>query len=825
MIISVNWLKKYTDIKLPIDELALLIGARLVEIESIEDLSKKYEDVVIVKVVECEKLEESDHLSLTKIDDGGTVKGAERDSKGLVQVVCGAPNIKKGMTVAWLPPASIVPETYGTKEPFVLGARKLMGHLSNGMIASAKELDLYDDHTGIVELDRSLKAGMKFVEALELDDHLLDIENKSLTHRPDTFGVVGFAREVAGIQDMPFKTPDWLLNTEPKLTTESKTELKVSIDDPDLSKRYQAIVLEGADEDSKSPLYVQSYLVRSGVRPINAIVDATNYVMLLTGQPLHAFDYDKVVKVGGAANIHVRAGKKGEKLELLDGRNVELDPSDIVIAAGQAAIGLAGAMGGASTEIDNSTKRIILESATFNLYNLRSTQMRHGIFSEAITRFTKGQPADLTAPALSEAVRLINEWTGAKPSSDIAEAYPEKISHQPISIALDTINQTLGSNFGTETVVQTLENVGFDTEVESTAIIKATAPYWREDIHIPEDIIEEIGRLNGFDSITPTLPKRDFTAVSSDDFDKLRQRLRQSLVRAGANETLSYSFVHGDLMRKVGQNPDTAYKIVNSISPDLQYYRQSLLPSLISMVHPNIKAGFDRFAMFEMNKFHTKLHDNDEEGVPKELDGLALVIASKKTEETSPYYEAKRYLDYLASSIGVEFVYEPLEKDSDYPVTQPFEPKRSARVWEKQTHERIGVIGEFKRSVKKSFKLPENIAGFEISPRGLLKVASGINYQPLSKYPGTDRDICFKVDQAVQYQQVVDVAKETLAKAELITNIVPIDIYQPDKGKTKNITIRISLASYDHTLTAEEATKTIDMVINNMSKRLKAVVV
>lgn len=825
MIISVNWLKKYTDIKLPIDELASLIGARLVEIEGIEELGNKYKDVVIVKVVECEKLADSDHLSLTKVDDGGAVKDIERDNKGLIQVVCGAPNITKGMTVAWLPPKSIVPETYSSKEPFVLGARKLMGHTSNGMIASAKELDLYDDHTGIVELDRSLKAGQKLVEALELDDHLLDIENKSLTHRPDTFGIIGFAREVAGIQDIPFNTPDWLLNTKPELSVEGKTEIKVTIDDPDLSRRYQAVVLEGANENAKSPLYIQSYLVRSGVRPINAIVDATNYIMLLTGQPLHAFDYDKVVKVGGSADIHVRAGKKGEKLELLDGRTIKLDPGDIVIAAGDTAIGLAGAMGGASTEIDSSTKRIILESATFNLYNLRSTQMRHGIFSEAITRFTKGQPADLTAPVLAETVRLINEWTGANPTSAVAESYTDKTTHQPISIALETINNTLGSNFGTETVVQTLENVGFSIEIEPSAIIKVTAPYWREDIHIPEDVIEEIGRLNGFDSITPTLPERDFTAVSPDDFDKLRQRLRVILVRGGANEVLSYSFVHGDLMRRAGQNPDTAYKIVNSISPDLQYYRQSLTPSLISMIHPNIKAGFDHFAIFEINKFHTKLHDVNEEGVPKELDGLALVVANKKSSKDSPYYEAKRYLDYLADTLGIELVYEPLEEDSDYPVTQPFEPKRSARIWEKHTRERVGVIGEFRHSVKKAFKLPEHAAGFEISPRGLLKVASGTKYQPLSKYPGTDRDICFKVSGDINYQQVLDIAKEALDDSDLIFKIAPVDIYQKDNGKDKNITIRISLASYDHTLKAEEVAKIIKNVSEKMKKEIGATVV
>jgi phenylalanyl-tRNA synthetase beta chain len=830
MIISVNWLKKFTDIDMPIDELATLIGARLVEIESVENLSEKYKDVIIAKIVECEPIKDSDHLNLTKIDDGGKTKDIERDDKGFIQVVCGAPNVKKGMTVAWLPPASIVPETINDDEPFVLGARKLRGFMSNGMLASSKELGLFEDHSGILDLDRSFTAGQSFAEALELDDYLLDIENKSLTHRPDTFGVIGFAREVAGIQNKAFTTPEWLQDIATSSTlTKAPLSLEVAIDDPELSDRYQAVVMSNAKESAQAPFLIQTYLARSGIRPINAIVDVTNYMMLVSGQPLHAFDYDKVLEVsGGKAEIHVRAGKKAETLALLDGRTIELTPDDIVIAAGDKAIALAGAMGGSETEIDESTKNIIVESATFNLYKLRSTQMRHGIFSEAITRFTKGQPAALTAPVLSEAMRMLGELAGVSQASNIAEAYPNKVKPLTIEVNQQTgINGILGSDLPMEAIVKSLENVEFNVKVKSPYTVVATAPYWRADIHIPEDIVEEVGRLNGFDSITLTSPTRDFTAVRPSEFDGLRTKLRALLVRAGANEALTYSFIHGDLMRKVGQNVDDAYRLTNSISPELQYYRQSLLPSLITHIYANVKAGYDHFALFELNKFHTKLAKLDEENVPKELDGLSFIVTNTKKTVGAPYFEAKRYMDYLAKELGLDLVYEPLEADAAYPVTEPFDHHHSARIWDRQTRERIGVIGEFKKSVQKAFKLPAHTAGFEISPKALLKLTqtNESSYKASSKFPSTERDICFQVAQDVSYQQIIDAAQQALSLSEYETSIQPLDLYQPADGSTKNITIRLKFASFEKTLTGDDATKLSENVISAVKTATNATIV
>lgn len=826
MIISVNWLKKFTDIDMPIDELATLIGERLVEIEDVIDLGAKYKDVIVARVVSCEDMPDSDHLHVCRIDDGGVRQDVERDADGFVQVVCGAPNVREGLLVAWLPPQATVPETHGDSEPFVLGARKLRGYMSNGMLASAKELDLFEDHDGILELDADTQPGASFAEVYELNDYLLDIENKSLTHRPDTFGIIGFAREVAAIQGKTFKTPDWLGGLEVTYGDKRGDVMMptVTIDDPALSDRYQAVIVSGADGSKKSPLHIQTYLARVGVRPISAVVDVTNYLMMLTGQPLHAFDYDKVLAVGGSTDIHVRAGRENEALTLLDGRTIELAPEDIVIAAGETAIGLAGAMGGASTEIDVNTKNIIIESATFNLYNLRATQMRHGIFSEAITRFTKGQPAPLTAPVLADAVRLMGEWANAVRVSDVADARTNDVTATYLRLPLARVNDVLGSSFDDTAVLETLRRIEFAAEIDGGDLV-VTVPYWRADIRIAEDIIEEVGRLTGFDNIAATLPRRDFRAVAPSNFDDLRRRMRAALVRAGANEVLTYSFVHGDVLRKAGQDPLNSYRITNSISPDLQYYRQSLTPSLLGLIHPNVKNGYDSFAVFELNKVHSKSAELVE-NVPAEMHRLGLVLTHKKPNAGATYYQAKAILEYLATSLGLELAYKPVESTS-LAVMQPFEPKRSARVIEARSGQPIGVIGEYKAAVARSFKLPQTTAGFELLPEAILLAVgqSSPKYTPLSRFPGTERDICFQVDESVTYAQVMDGVLAGLREGDLETSVAPVDIYQAEGESTKNITVRIKMTAHDRTLTSDEASKVADGVVAQVVERTAARVI
>lgn len=828
MIISVNWLKKFTDIDVSVDELATLIGARLVEIEKVIDLGKKYRDVLVVKVVSSEKLEDSDHLNVIKIDDGGKWPDVERDESNLVQVVCGAPNMRAGLAVAWLPPQSVVPETADDEEPFLLSSRKLRGVMSNGMIASARELALFDEHDGILELDTDAAPGSKFADAYELNDYLLDIENKSLTHRPDCFGLIGFAREVAAIQGKPFHTPEWLAQITPDFGQKQGNVAtpSITIDDPTLSDRYQAVVLSGADSAAKTPLYIQTYLSRVGVRPINAIVDVTNYLMMLTGQPLHAFDYDKLVKMGGSeqADIHVRSARVGETLALLDGRTIQLATEDIVISAGEQAIGLAGAMGGSETEIDASTKNIIIESATFSLYSLRATQMRHGIFSEAITRFTKGQPAQLTAPVLADAVKLIHEWTGAERVSDVAESYPNAHDLPTIELSIARANETLGTEYSAHQMRETLKNVEFNVTGDDS-VLAVKAPYWRSDIHIVEELIEEIGRINSYDAIALTVPERDFTAVRPSDFDELRMAMRKALVRAGASEVLTYSFIHGDVLRKVGLDPSDSYSITNSISPDLQYYRQSLTPSLLGLAHQNIKSGYDEFALFELNKVHSKTAELVD-GVPAEMHRLGLMLVNKKEQNGAAYFQAKRLLDFMASQLGMTLQYKPLG-ESNLALARPFEPRRAARVVDVLSGQPIGVIGEYKKVVSRGFKLPTYAAGFELLPEAIAiaqhKIAT--TYTPLSRFPSSERDICFQVVQAISYQQIIEAAHGALSGIAVKSTLDPIDIYQPNDDATKNVTIRFTFTARNKTLTGDEVSDFVAQICTAVVAQTDATIV
>ncbi len=813
MIISVNWLKKFVPDLPEIDELSKLIGARLVEIESIENLNEKYKDVVIARVISAKKVEGSDHLNLCKIDDGGKRDGVERDENGFIQVVCGAPNVREGLFVAWLPPKAIVPETFGG-ENFQLSARKLMGNMSNGMIASLRELGLGDEHNGILEIspevfENGLQAGDSFAEKFELNDYLLEVENKSLTHRPDCFGIIGFAREVAGILGQKFVEPDFIKQSDFGFEVNNDKSIVINTRDSEICERYTAAVFDVSDI-SKNPNLIleKTYLLRSGMRPIDVITDLANELMFETGQPLHTFDFDKLAEINGSENVKmtVRKAFENEELELLDGRKIKMNQNDIVIATGEngeSAVALAGAMGGKSTEIDENTTRVLVESATFNLYNLRNTQMRHGIFSEAITRFTKGVPEMMSRKVLdlfgAELLAL-----GGKSLSEIADSKGDFYYNKfEISVSKDRINQILGTNFSSEEIQKTLENVGILTKNDNSETF--VVPFWRNDLHIEEDLIEEVGRLNGYDNIKLQLPKRTFRAVKKAKMDLLQSEIREILVASGANEILTYTFVHGDLLEKAGQDSKNAYKIVNSISPELQYYRQTLTPSLLSKVNQNVRAGFSEFAIFEMNKITEKSLGLNEENVPFEQKKLAFIYTKNKGENA--FFEAKNYAEFLFKKLGlkVEFVKFDLSKS---PLSTEFEPKRSAliQVSNSEGKKILGVIGEFKKKIQKALKLPESTAGFELD-LGILLENTGktnVKIKAFSKFQSVERDISVNVDETRQFAEIFGIFENISSEfkdVEIETS--PIDIFNNGDG-TKNISIRFKITPFEKTLTGDE---------------------
>ena len=791
MKISLNWLKKYVDIKVSNEDLIRLIGARLVEVEGVIDETHKYDNIYIVRVEKAEKIPDT-HLTLCQINVGDvTVPKVEKTADGLVQIVCGAPNVREGMLAVWIAPGAVVPASVHEDAPFVIGKRKMLGkYESNGMLAGADELDFDDKHEKIAEIDPAVaQPGDALADTFGLKDKILDIENKSLTHRPDCFGVIGFAREVAGILGQKFVEPKFLheetvfpegfLVKEKDELVSRDAKLKIEITDAELCARYTGAVVKVLDATAEEKYLseMQILIAKSGMMPVSHIVDVTNYLMLLTGQPLHAFDYDKFLAVGGGDNpeIIVREAKAGETLELLDGKTIECIPSDILITSSGVPVALAGAMGGKNTEIDENTKNILLEAATFSLYHLRKTQMAHGIFTEAITRFTKGIPMSGTFNVLAEAVKEMN----AKPL-ELRDRVKVPFTANTIEVSVEDVNSLLGTDYSKALIIKTLENVGFMITVEKDNL-RIVAPTWRTDIHIEEDIIEEVGRLLGYDNIAPTLPLHQ--TAEPNKMWELKKQIREIMRRLGANEVLTYSFVAGKLLEKAGQDPKNSYKIVNSISPELQYIRQSLVPSLLDKAYVNQKIPFDKFALYEMNKVYQKAWGSNDENVPVEKMQMGMVLAERKSTGTA-YYKAKKYAEELLGELQVPVKFVPMT--SELAMARPFEPKRAAEIVA-EDGTTIGVVGEFKTSVRMNFKLAKYLAGMEFDLDAILPRVNGSKDIYIGEVE--KRDLTVKTTST--YAELIDKINKVLAQNDTQAVITPIAIYQPQGAEAKNISVHL----------------------------------
>jgi len=809
------------------------VGAQLGAIEEVIDFGSKYEGVIVAQIVSVEDHPNADRLHVCRIDDGGKIEGLERDEDNLVQVVCGAPNVRDGMFVAWLPPGATVPETFGSGDPFVLEARELRGVKSNGMLASPRELAIGDSHEGILEITKEVGPGTSFADAYNLrGDAIMDIENKMFTHRPDCFGFLGVAREIAGIQGMPFKSPAWYtLNPEFPEAETNDLPLELRNELPDVVRRFTAITMKDVTV-KPSPLLIQLELIKAGMRPINNIVDYTNFFMLETGQPLHAYDYDKLRAQDGDADhatIVVRNPRKGEKITLLNGKEIEPREEAIMIATANKLIGVGGVMGGADTEVDENTKNIVIECANFDMYSIRRTSMAHGLFTDAVSRFNKGQSPLQNLPVLAKIVDEIARFADGKVAgaliddNRVSEAMERGSLYPPVRLTTEFINTRLGFSLSADDMATLLQNVEFAVEIDGDTLT-VQAPFWRTDIELPEDIVEEVGRLYGFDHLPLELPRRSITPAEPNRVVTLKSRLRAILRTAGANEVLTYSFVHGDLLDKVGQKREEAFQLSNALSPDLQYYRLTLLPSLLDKVHANIKAGYNEFALFEIGKTH-ELSAMDEDGLPLELDELALVYAANKTDKPgAAYYEARRFLTHIANELGIELEFKKIA-GFDAPLAVPFDPNRMAMVTIKGEETGFGMIGEFKPSVRKALKLPEKSAGFEIGYGALMHHINSL-YTPLPRFPRVAQDICLRVKNDISYQQVFDVAWNALQGQEPDTtfcSLTPLDIYRrEDDADYKQITLHLSIASYERTLTDQEVAKLLDHIAEQAKSAFEA---
>ena len=651
MKVNLAWLADLTDLSVDKQKLLEAINTQLGEVETSEDLAAKYADVLIVEVVKIKTHPQADRLKVCLINDSQAIKAVERDEQGLIEVVCGASNLRQGMFACWLPPTAKLPCDFAKAQAPSLEALEIRGVKSWGMLASALELDLGNDDQGILELRADCQVGagypivkpnrqlvgQKLARVYGLETTILDIDNKMFTHRPDCFGLIGVAREIAAITKSVFKPPVWYTPLESKPSLEADQSLALEIKTPELAECFRALIIKDL-QVRPADLSLQFRLASVGIKPVNNIVDWSNYMMYLTGQPTHAFDYDKLVGLSQnpkPPKLIVRLSQAGESLQLLNGKQLKFDQPALVIATDQQPVALAGIMGGSETEVDLNTKTIVLECANFNMYQLWRTSMHYGVFSEAATRFSKGQSlAQIPTVAQATAEMMTASATGQLQST-IYESKPiGQTSKATVTVHVDFINQRLGSNLTFEEIVELLEKVEFEVILKTEQLLEVKPPFWRMDIGIAEDIVEEIGRLNGgYQSLKPQLPLRPLQAIEIDKLLKLKTRIRRCLAARGANETIGYSFVSKAQLKANGQDESLSFQLLNPLNPQLEVYRQSLTPSLIQLAATNQRQGYKEFALFEIGCAHQKRADwLDQEALPLDFTENGFNLCSIKSQ-------------------------------------------------------------------------------------------------------------------------------------------------------------------------------------------------
>lgn len=818
MKISLNWIKQFSGVDLSRDELVQRVGAQLGAVEEVIDWGSFYdENIVVAEIIESNPHPDADKLGVYKVKISDTQ---------IYQVVAGDKSLSFGDKVAYIPVGAAVPISVKNNEKFVIEKRPLRGVDSEGMLASANEIIVSSDHKGVLKLDSDYQIGQSIKKVLELDDLIIDVENKMFTHRPDLFGIIGLAREIAGIQMQSFKSPEWYKPDIDDIESNDKLHLSVENQIPDLCPRFTAVCMAGV-KVKPSPILMQSYLMRVGLRPINNLVDISNYVMYLTAQPTHIFDYDKVCKLSTSnqgAQLVIRKPLSGESINLLDGRTIEPTSDAAMVATDKYLISVGGSIGGAETEVDESTKNIIIETASWDLFSIRRTSFELGIFTDAVTRFSKGQsPLQCTA-VLGEMVRMVKRHS---PGSDVATNvidtsanYPE---FQPITTTADFINQRLGTKLTAEEIIDILNNVEIKSKIDVDKIV-SVIPFWRTDLSVEEDLVEEVGRLYGYNNLPLDLPTRQISSNSRSPQLKLKKVIRNLLASAGANEILTYNFVSDRLFEKSGYDADLinhAYKIRNSLSPELRYMRLSLLPSVLDKVTANHRNGFEEFTLFELNKSH----DNsriDTEALPLEKSSLALVFSSQRLSHEIAYYRAKQYLDFMADKLGIKFEYRAISPNTlsqdtwSKSVYSLMEQGRCAEVT--CNDQVIGYVGEFKSSIIKKFKLSDVSAGFEIDLQYLIDKRH--DYNPLSRFPATYQDITFESPLAMTYSDVqTAIGKEIIDQTDINIAIRLLDIYRVEDANVRRFTFRLKFQSDVRTLKTQEVNKLVKNLVDRLSKK------
>jgi phenylalanyl-tRNA synthetase beta chain len=628
MWLSSNILSKMVDISdIEPQQLALRLTMSTAEIDGIDYLNRHLDTVISARILDVKPHPDADKLTLVEVDTG-----ANR-----LRVVCGAKNHKKGDIV----PLAMVGTRFS--QDFVISKSKIRGEESEGMLCSKRELGLSDDHSGIMILREDTKLGVPMSRLFpEWRDVRFEIDNKSITHRPDLWSHLGFAREIGAILGRPVQDP---VNHSLAETFRNKEELEIHIENSDACPRYSALMV-GNIVIKESPEWLKAMVTSIGMRPINNIVDITNYVMAELGEPMHAFDHSKLK----GRKIIVRMAKKGEELTTLDGQKHTLMEEDIVIADESGAIALAGVMGGGNSEIDDSTTTIVLEAASFNPVNIRKTAARYGNRTEAAMRFEKSLSPELTTSALLRCFELIKQCLPeARALTEIVDSYPKKLESVKISISTDMIRKQLGEDISDERIIGILTSLSFDVTVHGTDLT-IWVPHYRatKDISIPADIVEEVGRIYGYDNITPRAPMVPCLPPAHNDLRLFERTVKRILSEdRGLTEVSGYSFVGEETLNRLEMNLERELRLRNPLSRDYDRLNRSLVPNIVKNIEFN-QRYHESFGIYEMNRVYHKESRTSADLIAEERRITGAVYARRP--EGPVFYSGKTIVSGLLKS-------------------------------------------------------------------------------------------------------------------------------------------------------------------------------
>lgn len=792
MWLSLNMISRMVDLSgLSPEEIANRLTMSTAEIEGIEYMNPWLKDVITAKILDVRSHPNADKLTVCDIDCGN-----EKHT-----VVCGAPNHRKGDVVPFAPVGTVFGEEIRIKKATIRGVE------STGMLCSERELGLSDDHSGIKIFPVETAIGQPLA-ALYPDwiDVRLEIDNKSITHRPDLWSHAGFAREIGALFGRPFRS---VVNYDLEKELRDLEPISVRIEDPEAGPRYSGLVIKNIAIDD-SPEWMKANITAIGMRPINNIVDVTNFVMTEIGEPMHAFDKWKIR--GG--EIIVRMAKKNETITTLDGKDFALNEEDIVIADKEGAIALAGVMGGANSEIEDATCEIVLEAACFSPVNIRKTAQRYNQRTEAAIRFEKSLSPELTKAALIRCYDLIKQMIpGAEAVSQIIDAYPRKQQPVTITTTTDFIRTRLGESIDDGRIVEILESLDFRTTADFPNLT-VEVPMYRatKDISIPEDLVEEIGRIHGYDNITPAAPLFPCAAPRRNEFRLFERRIKGILSGdLGMIEVSGYSFTGKDILDRLGINDGKELLLANPLSIEHDRLRRSIVPNMIKHITVNQKYH-DQFQIFEMGRVFLK-NDRKSRELPEERTMVAGAVFRKRVAHPV-FYDAKNAVLGLLERLriaGTGF----LPKREGLP---PYcHPGRSAEITIQGTT--AGMVFELHPDMRQLFDVAGQAALFELDCNALHGAETlPFRFTEISKFPEVPFEISVLADTTVYGDDILAIIRRC---DERIRSCHVISIFEGEtlpRGK-KSVSIKIIFASEERTLATEEVSELQGKVIGALGKK------